>query len=168
MQKQFLPGWPIYGQGSPGNTGDGIRMAQQAGAALWHMNNPLAGLGGMVVPEFAPVVIPISIAGSGYIRVDKFGKRFMSENRPSRHGFGHKEYLLFFDGVIGDFTRLPCYTIFDETTRLRGPLVSNSRQVRLVRLALGLSNGAGTTARKSRRAGSSRARPSPTWPPSWG
>jgi succinate dehydrogenase/fumarate reductase flavoprotein subunit len=123
MQKNFLPGWPIYCQGSPGNTGDGIRMAQQTGAALWHMNNPLAGLGGMVVPEFAPVVIPISISG-GYICVDKFGKRFMSENRPSRHGFGHKEYLLFFDGVAGDFTRLPCYYVFDETARQRGPLSS--------------------------------------------
>ena len=121
MQKQFLPGFPIYGQGTPGNTGDGIRMAQQAGAALWHMNNPLAGLGGMVVPELAPVSIPISVSG-GFIRVDKLGKRFMSENRPSRHGFGQKEYLMFFDGVIGDFTRLPCYTIFDETARLRGPL----------------------------------------------
>jgi succinate dehydrogenase/fumarate reductase flavoprotein subunit len=138
MQKQFLPGWPIYGQGTPGNTGDGIRMAQQVGAALWHMNNPLAGLGGIVVPEFAPVVIPISIgggmggmggrAGGGYIRVDKFGKRFMSESRQSRHGFGHKEFLMFFDGVIGDFTRLPCYTIFDETMRLRGPLASGSRK----------------------------------------
>ena len=128
MQKQFLPGWPIYGQGSPGNTGDGIRMAQQVGAALWHMNNPLAGLGGIVVPEFAPVVIPINIAGSGHIRVDKFGKRFMSENRPSRHGFGVKEFVLYFDGVAGDFTRLPCYAIFDETTRLRGPLASSGRK----------------------------------------
>ena len=128
MQKQFLPGWPIYGQGSPGNTGDGIRMAQQAGAALWHMNNPLAGLGGMVVPEFAPVVIPINIPGAGFIRVDKSGKRFMSENRPSRHGFGQKEFVLYFDGVIGDFTRLPCFTIFDETTRLRGPLASSGRK----------------------------------------
>ena len=127
MQKNFLPGWPIYCQGSPGNTGDGIRMAQQAGAALWHMNNPLAGLGGIVVPEFAPVVIPVSVSGSGYIRVDKFGKRFMSENRPSRHGFGHKEYLMFFDGVVGDFTRLPCYTVFDETSRLKGPLASTRK-----------------------------------------
>ncbi|HUP04983.1 MAG TPA: FAD-dependent oxidoreductase [Bryobacteraceae bacterium] len=124
MQKQFLPGWPIYGQGSPGNTGDGVRMAQQAGAALWHMNNPLAGLGGMVVPEFAPVVIPISMAGAGYIHVDKFGKRFMNENRQSRHGFGVKEFVLYFDGIAGDFTRLPCFTVFDETTRLRGPLSS--------------------------------------------
>jgi succinate dehydrogenase/fumarate reductase flavoprotein subunit len=128
MQKQFLPGWPIYGQGTPGNTGDGIRMAQQAGAALWHMNNPLSGLGGLVVPEFAPVVIPINVPGQGYIRVDKFGKRFMSETRPSRHGFGVKEFVLYFDGVTGDFTRLPCYVIFDETSRLRGPLCPAGRR----------------------------------------
>jgi succinate dehydrogenase/fumarate reductase flavoprotein subunit len=127
MQKNFLPGWPIYCQGSPGNTGDGIRMAQQVGAALWHMNNPLAGLGGMIVPGVEPVVIPVSMPG-GYICVDKLGKRFMSENRQSRHGFGHKEYLLFFDGVIGDFTRLPCYYVFDETTRTRGPLGSAGRK----------------------------------------
>jgi succinate dehydrogenase/fumarate reductase flavoprotein subunit len=128
MQKNFLPGWPIYGMGTPGNTGDGIRMAQQAGADLWHMNNPLAGLGGLVVPEFAPVVIPVGVVGQGYIRVDKFGKRFMSETRPSRHGFGVKEFVLYFDGVIGDFTRLPCYMIFDETGRLRGPLATSSRK----------------------------------------
>jgi succinate dehydrogenase/fumarate reductase flavoprotein subunit len=127
MQKQFLPGWPIYGQGSPGNTGDGIRMAQNVGAALWHMNNPLAGLGGLVVPEFAPVVIPISVAGPGSIRVDKFGKRFMAETRPSRHGFGVKEYVLQFDGIVGDFTRLPCYVVFDETSRLRAPLSSSRK-----------------------------------------
>jgi len=72
------------------------------------------------------VSIPISVAG-GYIRVDKLGKRFMSENRASRHGFGVKEYVLFFDGVIGDFTRLPCYHIFDETARLRGPLSSSRK-----------------------------------------
>jgi succinate dehydrogenase/fumarate reductase flavoprotein subunit len=145
MQKNFLPGWPIYGQGSPGNTGDGIRMAQQAGAALWHMNNPLAGLGGIVVPEFDPVVIPINLSGA-YIRVDKFGKRFMAETRPSRHGFGVREYVLYFDGVVGDFTRLPCYAVFDETVR----------------------NGVGTTARRSGRAGSSKARAWPTWRPRWG
>jgi succinate dehydrogenase/fumarate reductase flavoprotein subunit len=123
MQKQFLPGWPIYGQGTPGNTGDGIRMAQQVGAALWHMNNPLAGLGGIVVPEFDPVVIPINLSGA-YIRVDKSGKRFMAETRASRHGFGVKEFVLYFDGVTGDFTRLPCYAVFDESVRTKGPLVS--------------------------------------------
>jgi succinate dehydrogenase/fumarate reductase flavoprotein subunit len=90
------------------------------------MNNPLAGLGGMVVPELAPVSIPVTIAGAS-IRVDKQGKRFMSENRPSRHGFGQKEYLMFFDGVIGDFTRLPCWAIFDESGRTRGPLATKRK-----------------------------------------
>jgi succinate dehydrogenase/fumarate reductase flavoprotein subunit len=124
MQKQFLPGWPTYGRGTPGNTGDGIRMAQKAGAALWHMNNSLAGLGCMIVPEFDPVMIPAAIPGNGYIAVDKTGRRFMNELRENRHGFGHKENLLYFDGVLGDFTRIPCFAIFDENTRTRGPIIS--------------------------------------------
>ncbi len=126
MQKQFLPGWPTYGRGTPGNTGDGIRMAQKAGAALWHMNNSLAGIGCLIVPEFAPIMIPAGFPGSGYILVDKQGKRFMNELRENRHGFGHKEYLLYFDGVLGDFTRIPCFAIFDETTRMRAPIVSGA------------------------------------------
>jgi succinate dehydrogenase/fumarate reductase flavoprotein subunit len=133
MQKQFLPGWPIYCQGSPGNTGDGIRMAQQVGAQLWHMNNALAGLGGMVIPPAAPIPIPVNMGGGGrggapgataggYICVDKYGKRFMSENQPSRHGFGQKEYLMFFDGINGALSRIPCYYIFDENTRTRSAI----------------------------------------------
>jgi succinate dehydrogenase/fumarate reductase flavoprotein subunit len=124
MQKQFLPGWPTYGRGTPGNTGDGIRMAQKAGAALWHMNNSLAGVGCLMVPEFAPVMIPANLPGNGYILVDKTGKRFMNELRENRHGFGHKENLLYFDGVIGAFTRIPCFGIFDESSRMRGPIAS--------------------------------------------
>jgi succinate dehydrogenase/fumarate reductase flavoprotein subunit len=125
MQKQFLPGWPTYGRGTPGNTGDGIRMAQKAGAALWHMNNSLAGIGCLMVPEFAPVMIPVSLPGNAYILVDKTGKRFMNELRDNRHGFGHKENLLYFDGIIGDFTRIPCIAIFDENARMRSSLVNS-------------------------------------------
>lgn len=124
MQKQFLPGWPTYGRGTPGNTGDGIRMAQKAGAALWHMNNSLAGIGCIIVPEYDPVMIPVSLPRNRYILVEKTGKRFMNELRENRHGFGHKENLLYFDGIIGDFTRIPCFGIFDETARTQGPILS--------------------------------------------
>jgi hypothetical protein len=51
---------------------------------------------------------------------DKTGRRFMNETRENRHGFGHKEYLLYFDGVLGEFTRIPCYGIFDASARTRG------------------------------------------------
>lgn len=122
MQSQFLPGWPVYSQGSPGNTGDGIKMAQKAGAALWHMNNTLAHLGGIVVPDFDPVAIPASFPRNRYILVNKFGERFVDELRPNRHGFGHKEILLQFDGLRQTFPNLPCYCVFDETARLSGAL----------------------------------------------
>jgi len=79
-----------------------------------------------MVPEFAPIMMPAGVPGNGYILVDKTGKRFMNELRENRHGFGHKENLLYFDGVIGDFTRIPCLGIFDETTRTRGPVVSGT------------------------------------------
>jgi hypothetical protein len=35
-RREFLKGWPVHFYGNPGNTGDGVRMAQQAGASLWH------------------------------------------------------------------------------------------------------------------------------------
>lgn len=123
MQAQYLPAWPIYCQGSPGNTGDGIRMALKAGAALWHMNSALAHVGCFVPDPKDPksIAIPISLANN-CILVDKFGSRFMNEKREERHGFGHKEYLFFFDGLKQDFSRIPCYAVFDETMRKSGKL----------------------------------------------
>jgi len=123
LQAQYLPGWPVYGRGTPGNTGDGIAMAQKAGAVLWHMNNALANVGCFVPDPDDPQSIPIPLSlPTGCILVDKFGSRFMDERRSERHGFGHKEYLLFFDGLKQAFTRLPCYAVFDETTRMAGRL----------------------------------------------
>jgi hypothetical protein len=74
----------------------------------------------MIVPEYDPVMIPVSFPRNAYILVDKTGKRFMNEMRANRHGFGHKENLLYFDGILGDFTRIPCFGIFDESARTRG------------------------------------------------
>jgi succinate dehydrogenase/fumarate reductase flavoprotein subunit len=118
LQAQYLPAWPVYCQGSPGNTGDGIRMAQKVGANLWHMNNSLAHVGCFVRDTSDPKSIPIPISvPSGAILVDKFGARFMNEKRAERHGFGHKEYLFFFDGLKQSFSRIPCYLIFDDASR---------------------------------------------------
>jgi len=127
LQKQYLPAWPVYCPGSPGNTGDGIKMAQKAGAALWHMNNALAHVGCIVPDPNDPKSLPIlaRFPGNGYILVDKFGSRFMNERREERHGFGHKELLFYFDGLNQSFSRIPCYAIFDEKTRTSGPLADS-------------------------------------------
>ncbi len=125
MQRQYLPAWPIYGIGSTANTGDGVRMAQKAGAALWHMNNALAGVGAIEIdhPRLGRMPIPMYIMSNAFILVDQEGKRFINEKRPARHGFGQKEYLFFFDAIHGQwFPRIPCYAVFDAAM-LRAPLV---------------------------------------------
>jgi succinate dehydrogenase/fumarate reductase flavoprotein subunit len=122
MAKQFLPGWPVYGRGTPYNTGDGIKMCQKIGAQLWHMNNTLGGFGCLMVPEYAPILMNLQMKANGYIFLDKFCQRFMNEKRDNRHGFGHKEYQLFFDGILGEFTRNPWWTVFDDATAKKGPV----------------------------------------------
>jgi succinate dehydrogenase/fumarate reductase flavoprotein subunit len=127
IQQQYLPGWPMYGRGSTYNTGDGIKMAQQVGASLWHMNNALAGVGAIIIDDVDLGKVPVSISlfGSPYILTDQLGKRFMNESIRSRHGLGEKEHLIFFDSIeTQSFTRIPCYAILDARI-LRRPLVSS-------------------------------------------
>ncbi len=127
LQQQFLPGWPMYGRGTTYNTGDGIRMAQQAGAALWHMNNALAGIGAILVDDedLGRVPVSVSLFGVPYILSDQQGKRFMNESVHGRHGLGEKEHLIFFDTLnTQSFTRIPCYGILDSRI-LKRPLVSS-------------------------------------------
>ena len=126
IQQQFLPGWPMYGRGSIYNTGDGIRMAQQAGASLWHMNNALAGVGAILIDDadLGRIPVTVSLFGATYILTDQLGKRFMNESVRSRHGLGEKEYLIFFDTLnTQSFTRIPCYAICDSRI-LKKSLVS--------------------------------------------
>ncbi len=125
IQQQFLPGWPMYGRGSTYNTGDGIRMAQQAGADLWHMNNALAGIGAILVDDddLGRVPVSVSLYSAPYILTDQQGKRFMNESIRARHGLGEKEYLIFFDTLnTQSFPRIPCYAILDSRV-LKRPLV---------------------------------------------
>jgi succinate dehydrogenase/fumarate reductase flavoprotein subunit len=127
IQQQHLPGWPMYGRGSTYNTGDGIRMAQKAGADLWHMNNALAGIGAILVDDadLGRVPVSVSLFGSPYILTDQQGKRFMNESIRGRHGLGEKEHLIFFDTLgTQKFTRIPCYAILDSRV-LKRPLVSS-------------------------------------------
>ena len=127
MQQQFLPGWPMYGRGTTYNTGDGIRMAQKAGADLWHMNNALAGIGAILVDDddLGRVPVSVSLYSTPFILTDQLGKRFMNESTHGRHGLGEKEHLIFFDTLgTQKFTRIPCYAILDSRV-LKRPLVSS-------------------------------------------
>ena len=113
-----IKGYPIYATGSPGNQGDGLRMAQKVGAALWHMNGVSCSLG-IKVPDFE-TAFPGMISAPGYILIDKRGRRFMNEKAVESHaGLLAVDH---YDTHALEFPRIPCYAIFDERARLAGPI----------------------------------------------
>lgn len=116
--QNYVKGYPIYASGPPGNTGDGIRMAQKVGAALWHMNGVSCGLG-IKVPDFEAAFLAV-IGTPGHIFVDKRGRRFVNERGIEAHaGLLAVDH---FDAHRMEYPRIPCYAIFDETGRMSGPI----------------------------------------------
>lgn len=118
MKWDYLPVKPVMFLGNPGNTGDGIRMAQKIGADIWHMTR-LSCLIGFKAPEFA-AAFWISFLSEGFFFVDKYGRRFVNEAGIEIHEY-YRE-LSYFDIEKMEFPRVPLWAIFDEQTRRRGAL----------------------------------------------
>lgn len=70
----FGPSWPV---GHPGNTGAGLVMAQQAGAALWHMYGCF-GWFAFRAPDF-PAPFAVDFSGASHVFTDADGRRFADE-----------------------------------------------------------------------------------------
>lgn len=120
MHKNYLKGFPVHALGNPGNTGDGIRMAQAVGADLWHMNGASCPLG-IKVREFEGA-FPFVASAPAFILVDKHGRRFVNEKAIELHaGLLAVDH---FDTHTLEYPRIPCYAIFDETAREAGPFTS--------------------------------------------
>ena len=95
MQRQFWQEKPVLNAAYMGNTGDGIRMAQDVGAALWHMWH-YHGVYGFRHPDpsypfgIRPKRLPDWIPGEDaradvkvpWIIVDRKGRRYMNEYPP--------------------------------------------------------------------------------------
>lgn len=123
MKQDYLRAYPIHFYGNPGNTGDGVRMALDVGADLWHMNQMIGrAIGHFRLPDGLPLGFIISIGPPGYVITDKYGQRFADETAQAAllHGFYYE--LLHFDHHSGQYPRIPCYWFFDERRRLAGPL----------------------------------------------
>jgi len=117
LKMNYLKGYPYYSFGSPGNTGDGLRMAQRVGADLWHMAGVSCPLG-FKAPEFEAAFL-VRPAFTSYIYVDQRGKRFASEF-VELHAYNFIVDL--FDPHALSYLRIPSYMIFDEDTRKAGPI----------------------------------------------
>ena len=113
LQRQFWPMNPVLSAALVSNTGDGLRMAQMAGAALWHMWHYHGSYGFAHPDPSYPYGIrlkrlPDWLPGEGlrervtmsWILVDRDGQRFMNEYEPYMQDTGHRAL----EGT--DFTRL--------------------------------------------------------------
>jgi succinate dehydrogenase/fumarate reductase flavoprotein subunit len=123
---QYLQGKPIYSMAPLTHTGDGVLMAQDVGAALWHMWH-VHGAYGFKFPEF-PIAFRHRFAGPRntrqvmpWIVVDKYGSRYQNECPPAPQDTGHRAMEIF-DPDILTYPRIPSYLIYDEEGRKHGPI----------------------------------------------
>lgn len=142
MQRKYWQIRPVMPAATRGNTGDGIRMAQAAGADLWHMWHFHGSYGFRHVdpaypfairvkrlPDWTPEVQPPQVKMS-WIMLDKTGRRFMNEYHPYLQDTGHRP-LDQFDPVTQDFSKIPAFLLVDDEGRKLYPLgqaVLNDRQ----------------------------------------
>jgi succinate dehydrogenase/fumarate reductase flavoprotein subunit len=125
MVKDYLRPIPIKFTGWRYNTGDGVRMAQAIGADLWHMN-ALCSAGQAFVSPLSEIAWMYTRAqGDNFIWIDRYGKRFACES-PSwfdhRASMGYTLWDWSDKQKDAGYPCIPFYLIFDEKTRLAGPI----------------------------------------------
>lgn len=136
MQKQFWQEKPVLNAAYVGNTGDGIRMAQDVGASLWHMWH-YHGVYGFKHPDpeypfgIRPKRLPDWIPGESargdvkvpWIVVDRRGRRYMNEYQPYTQDTSWRGMEVF-DSFSMSYLRIPSFMVMDETGRGAYPIVS--------------------------------------------
>jgi uncharacterized protein with FMN-binding domain len=142
--------------GSTYNTGDGITMALEVGADLWHMSatsgpfmsytslgHPERGLFDMMFQNvlnnsFTVDGDPRRVVKSVF-NVGPDGKRFTNEGVSSRHGY------MSYNGVYRpQLAVMPMYTIFDEAARQQGRIHPSFSEGNLEEINAGLIKKANT------------------------
>jgi len=125
MKNNYLRPYPIKFVSWRYNTGDGVKMAQAVGADLWHMN-VIASAGQTIVSPVSEIGWMYTRAqGDSHIWVNRYGKRFACE---SPLWFDHRASMGYAIWDWSDtqkdagYSCIPFYLIFDETTRLAGPI----------------------------------------------
>jgi succinate dehydrogenase/fumarate reductase flavoprotein subunit len=129
MKRQFWQGKPVLTAAYRGNTGDGIRMAQEMGAALWHMwhyhgsygfrhpdpSYPF-GIRTKRVPDWFPGERASRDVKMPWILLDRDGRRFMNEYEPYLQDTGHRPFERY-RPETQDYPRIPAFLVADEEGR---------------------------------------------------
>jgi succinate dehydrogenase/fumarate reductase flavoprotein subunit len=131
MQAQFWEGGPRLNSATRANTGDGIRMAQELGADLWHMWHCHGSYGFRhpdlpyairvkKLPDWVPGKTDTQVRMS-WILLDRRGKRFMNEYEPYLQDTSQRRFSRL-DTATQSFPNIPAWLIVDEAGRKLYPL----------------------------------------------
>ena len=136
MQLQHWQEKPVLLAAFRGSTGDGIRMAQDIGAALWHMWNYHGvygfrhpdpeypyGLRPKRLPDWTPGKPPRNDVKMPWIVVDRTGKRYMNEYPPYMQDTSARPMSLY-NTHTQSYPRIPSYVVLDDPARWNWPLCS--------------------------------------------
>lgn len=134
MKRKYLVSTPILNGSFRGNTGDGIRMAQAAGADLWHMwhyHGPYGmrhpdpafpfGLYVKLLPMWTPERAVRTLPKMAWIIVDQTARRYVDEYPPYLSDTGVRQFD-HYDPKAALHPRLPSFLIFDEAGRKLYPI----------------------------------------------
>jgi succinate dehydrogenase/fumarate reductase flavoprotein subunit len=123
MQRDYFGLERVVTWGTPGNTGDGIKILQKAGAELWHLRNRNQTGGFWPAFDFPGLPAPMprtpTMTAGGWIDVAKDNRRFYSETEKWGINTHYKQQL---HGHWVDLPHafvLPVHMIFDEAFRPR-------------------------------------------------
>jgi FAD binding domain-containing protein len=117
LRDAYLP-LPLTAVGHPGNTGDAVRLAQGAGASLWHMS-AFFGWFAFRHPDHV-AAFPLDVHAPSFIYVDGDGRRFADETGWEVHD--KLRCLTTYLPRRRNRPRMPGWLVFDERARLAGPL----------------------------------------------
>ncbi|MDR2957236.1 MAG: FAD-dependent oxidoreductase [Coriobacteriales bacterium] len=119
MRSIFFSGAEMHTMGTPGNTGDGVRMAQKVGAGLIRISNVSMQLGHK--NDTCPASYKNGFVSPRYFQVNITGKRYANEPSASV-----AQTMCNFSGRNGiAYANNPSYFITDEEGRLSGGLCTN-------------------------------------------
>jgi len=145
-REQFWEGMPVNPCCGQNNTGDGIRMAQDVGAKLWHMwhfhgcygfTHPDPNYPYMIrvkrLPDWTPTHEDQAKVKMAWILLDQNARRYMNEYQPYTQDTTHRP-LHYFDPATQKYPRNPSFLICDENGRKMyalGRPTSNDKGIRV-------------------------------------
>ena len=107
LKNKYLKIHPFKFEGWEWNTGDGIRMVEEVGAKLWHMDMVISTTAMWTRDPEYDFAIFASPQSDAYFNVNRLGKRFQNESKTGGTAHNGWHTLMSFDDSIADYDRIP-------------------------------------------------------------